>query len=776
MRNLRPGMGCLLGLGALVLILLMAGCNSGDTGATGATGSQGPPGPPGSGNTTSLVITINDVKIGPPSTVDFTITNQAGYAYPGVPLSALEVMIAKLVPGTNGNPAAWQNYINVLAQPNGLGPGTQPAIQATTDSGGTLVDNGDGTYIYTFGTNITNVTQPLAVPYDPTLVHRVAIDIRSSTLPTANNGYYTWIPQTGATSGFDADDIVDIASCNECHDHLAVHGGPRQDVHECVLCHNQGSTDPSSENTLDFKVMIHKIHDGDSLPSVLAGTDYIIWGYSNSKNDFSDVKWPQNIQNCTKCHAPNDPNAPDSGNYASVPNMADCGSCHDDIDFAQGVAGGHPGGVMTDNTTCNVCHTVNDTANACPGPYPCSVAQSHVVATKVAALNYQYNILSITNTAPGQTPVIKFSVTNPQNNNAPYNLATDPTWNSASGASLSVDLAWSNTDYTNTDATGTQIGNPTAQVKSIKVLNPLTATANGDGTYTVTSPIAIPTNAIGSGTVAIEGHPDTDSTTPGTYNVAVPAANAALAFAITDSSPVAHRTDVVLANCQKCHGQNDGLSLHGTNRTDNLTLCEMCHNPNETDLTERPADPDMTPNGVNTAAVDGLEQRPIDFKYMIHAIHGADFRATNNPSDPYIVYAYQNNPTDFSGVGFPGILGDCTQCHSSNGYTLPLPSGILGTTVDTHATVKTANPFGTTSFYGNVADTAAYDRITPTAAACSACHDDSLSETHMQQNGASFYITQSLINNGSTTETCAICHGSGAIADVSVVHQVGGGN
>ena len=563
MGTLRHGRGGFLGLGALCLVLLMAGCNSGDTGATGAQGPTGPPGPTGAGNTTSLVITINDAHISGTSTVDFTIKNQGGYAYPGVPVSALEVMIAKLVPGTNGDPAAWQNYINKQAQPNGIGPGTQPAIQATTDSGGTLVDHGDGTYTYTFGTNVTNVTQPLAVPYDPSLVHRVAIDIRSSTLPSANNAYYTWIPQTGATSGFDADDIVDTASCNECHDHLAVHGGPRQDVHECVLCHNQGSTDPSSENTLDFKVMIHKIHDGDNLPSVLAGTDYIIYGYGNSVNDFSTVKFPQNIMNCTKCHAPNDPAAPDSGDYASVPNMTDCGSCHDDIDFAQGVAGGHPGGVMTDNTTCNVCHTPTDTANACPGPYPCSVAQSHVVATKVAALNYQYNILSITNTAPGQTPVIKFSVTNPQNNNTPYNLATDPSFNSASGASLSIDLAWSNTDYTNTDASGTQVGKPTAQVKSIKVLNPLTATANGDGTYTVTSPIAIPTNATGSGTVAIEGHPDTDSTTPGTYDVAVPAANVAMAFAITDSSPVAHRSDVVLANCQKCHGQNDGLSLHG---------------------------------------------------------------------------------------------------------------------------------------------------------------------------------------------------------------------
>ncbi|MBU6422232.1 MAG: hypothetical protein KGQ62_09135, partial [Gammaproteobacteria bacterium] len=198
----------------------------------------------------------------------------------------------------------------------------------------------------------------------------------------------------------------------------------------------------------------------------------------------------------------------------------------------------------------------------------------------------------------------------------------------------------------------------------------------------------------------------------------------------------------------------------------------MCHNPNETDLSKRPADPDATVNGVNTAAVDGLEQRTIHFKYMIHAIHGAAFRASNNPGDAYVIYG--GKPADFSDVRYPGILNDCAQCHTSTGYTLPLPAGVLGTTVDTNATVQTAgNP---ATYYGTVTNTAAYERITPTAAACAACHNDALAKAHMQQNGASFYLTQSLINNGSTVEACALCHGPGRVADVSVVHQVGGGN
>jgi len=767
MRNLlKQGIGGFLGLAALVLVLLMAGCNSGDTGATGATGPQGPPGPPGTGNTTSLTITIDDVHTGGTSTVDFTITNQAGYAYPGVPVSALEVTIAKLIPGTNGDTDHWQSYINTVRQSVAANAPEPSAIQPVTDSGGTLVDHGDGTYTYTFGTNISNVTQPLAVTYDPSLTHRVAIAIRSSSLPPADNGVYTWQPSTGATTGIPMASIVETASCNACHDQLSAHGGPRKDVLLCETCHNPGNTDPNTGNSLDFRVMIHKIHDAVNLPSVQAGTPYIIYGFNNSINNFSDVVFPQDVRDCEACHNAANPNTPDASNHFKYPSIQACGACHDDVDFAAGIPGGHPGGVETDNSQCTICHVEGGIAGG--------VENSHTIATQVAAQNFQYNILGITPTTPGSYPVIKFSVTNPQNNNAPYNLATDPEFTGCGGSCrLYIDIAWNNTDYTNTDATGAQAGNPTAQVASF---NALTATANGDGTYTITSPIQIPTNATGSGTVGIEGHPATDSTTPGTYNVAVPVTSVTQAFSITDPLPLPRRADVVLANCQKCHGQNDGLALHGSNRNDNLTLCEMCHNPNETDLTMRPVDPDATPNGVNTAAVDGLEQRPIDFKYMIHAIHGAAYRATNNPADPFVVYAYGDNATDFSGLLYPGILNDCTQCHSSTGYTLPLPGGVLGTTVDTHATVKTANPFGTNSFYGNVADTVAYDRITPTTAACSACHDDSLSMTHMQQNGASFYITQALIDNRSTTETCAVCHGSGAIADVSVVHQIGGGN
>ncbi|MEO8921261.1 MAG: OmcA/MtrC family decaheme c-type cytochrome [Caldimonas sp.] len=734
--------------------MLLAGCSGGDTGATGAQGPAGPPGPPSSGPLTSLTVTITGVTLGATSTLNFSAVNQSNVGYAGLPASTLEVTLAKLVPGTNGDPQTWQSYINTTQTPTpGVGPGTQPTVNATTDSGGSLTDHGDGTYTYTFGTNIAAVASPIAVSFDPTLTHRVALAIRSSTLPQASNGVYDWQPSTGNVANIPTRDMIDTASCNSCHDHLAAHGGPRQDARLCVTCHNPGSTEANSGNTLDFEVMIHKIHDGKNLPSVKAGTPYVIYGFRNSVNDFSDVAFPQDVRNCTKCHDPANPKTPDAHLAFDLPTIQACGACHDNIDFAQGAAGGHPGGVVTDNSECTICHSANRVAG--------SVADVHLIPGKVAAANFKFNILGISNTAPGQQPLIVISVTNPQNGNSTYDIKADPAFTAGGGAAaLNIDLAWSTADYGNVGS-NSYPGQPV----SINALK--TAVANGDGTYTVTSPLAVPISATGSGAVAIEGHPAGDFDGNGTFTDRVPVTSVVQYFAITDAAPTARRAVVDVANCQNCHGQNDGLSLHGNNRTDNVTLCVMCHNPNATDISQRPIDPDGVPNQVNTATVDGLEQRPIDFNALIHSIHGAAFRSSD-----FVIYGFGGSVNSFSDVLYPGTLANCSQCHSGTTYEPPLAAGLLGTTIDTHATVVLNGSGGKTiAPAAALADSSLYSRITPTAAACSGCHDDVTSRSHMQQNGASFYITQSLIgSSASSTETCSVCHSAGAIADVKKVH------
>jgi OmcA/MtrC family decaheme c-type cytochrome len=58
--------------------------------------------------------------------------------------------------------------------------------------------------------------------------------------------------------------------------------------------------------------------------------------------------------------------------------------------------------------------------------------------------------------------------------------------------------------------------------------------------------------------------------------------------------------------------------------------------------------------------------------------------------------------------------------------------------------------------------------ISPIATACFACHDSALAKTHMEINGASIYEPRS--GALGTQETCILCHGTGRVADIKVMH------
>ena len=125
-------------LRALALSAMVAGCNGDNTGSTGPAGPPGPSGPSGDTAAPSLDITISGMTISGESVVDFTVTDGAGQPVTGLTTERLRFIVAKLLPGQNGDADGWQSYINRVEQP-GVGPGTQPAIQATTENTGALV-------------------------------------------------------------------------------------------------------------------------------------------------------------------------------------------------------------------------------------------------------------------------------------------------------------------------------------------------------------------------------------------------------------------------------------------------------------------------------------------------------------------------------------------------------------------------------------------------------------------------------------------------------------
>jgi len=604
--------------------------------------------------------------------------------------------IAKLVSAAGGDSSFWQSYINSTETKEGGDPGTTPdgttEIQATAErantAGGTFTDNEDGSYTYEFSFDITDVTDPTGVTYDPSLTHRIAMQVSDN----VDNAFLDFVPGSGAVA---TRDIVMNASCNECHAKLGLHGGDRIALKYCVTCHNPGSTDANSGNTVDFKVMVHKIHYGEDLPSVQAGGEYAIWGFRDTKHDYSDVVYPQDIRNCTKCHDGADEDTPDGDNWKTMPTMEACGSCHDDVDFETGE--NHEGGDQSNNDDCseNECHPpVNSEEEGI------SVTDAHVIPDQAAAALFEYNIIDVTNTAPGEFPVVTFSVTDP-NGDAPYDILNDDPWTGR--GSLNVRIGWPTTDYTNT---GT--GSTPAQPIGIDAL--AGAQDNLDGTFTVTSSLPIQSDVTGTGVVYIDEHPAADFDGDGDFTDTLPVKNAFLYFPITDPAAVPRREIVDVDKCDQCHGL---LSLHGANRNNETQVCVICHNANATDINRRPDDPDDT--------ADGKVEETIDFKHMIHAIHGAQFR-----EDGIVVFGFGDTEHDFSHVHLPNgseNLKNCEGCHVSGAFELPLDPNVQTPTVST----------------GNDPADPDDDRdITPTASVCSACHDGILAKTHMAENGGNF--------------------------------------
>jgi OmcA/MtrC family decaheme c-type cytochrome len=496
------------------------------------------------------------------------------------------------------------------------------ATQAAADANGTFTDLELGHATYKFRT-------ALPASYDKTKTHTLGIYATRNMAGIQDKNYFANVVLPFRPDNAPVTEVWDktvTAACNNCHNPLGLHGGSRREVGLCVLCHQPQTKDPDTGNTVDFKVMVHKIHMGENLPSVKAGTPYVIIGNAQSVNDFSTVVFPQDIRNCAKCHAAPATQAP---NWYSFPSRAACASCHDDVDWVTGAK--HPAGPQADDSQCASCHLPQGDRE-----YDASIKGAHTVPYKSTQLKgINATILSVTDTAPGQKPTIKFQLK--QNDGTPINPAS-------LAANLNVLMGGSTTDYG---------------------VNPLNFRQRADGasfdgttaTYTFTN--AIPADAHGTWAFGLEAR---RAVTLNPAPVAGPATVNESAFnpvyyaAVTDATPVPRRKAVDVANCNVCHDQ---LAPHGRGRR-NTELCVICHNPNESD--RRPA------------AL--FPPEAIDFKRMIHRIHtGEDL------TQDFTIIGTSGNPDNFNEVRFPGDRRDCVKCHVPAAYQVKDvdPPGLLPT-------------------------------------------------------------------------------------------------
>ena len=230
--------------------------------------------------------------------------------------------------------------------------------------------------------------------------------------PALAKAYYANVEYDFRPDGMPVTDTWDkmreASTCNNCHDPLGEHGGSRQQIKLCVLCHQPQTFDPDTGNTVDMKVFAHKIHSGSTLPSVLAGTPYEIIGFNQAVSDFSTVVFPQDVRNCTTCHVGSDPKnvGAQSNAWFTYPSRAACGSCHDDVNWVTGA--NHPAGPQADDSACAACHQPEGDQE-----FDASIKGAHTVPAKSKQLKgLNAAIVGVTNMAPGMSPTVVFKLTN----------------------------------------------------------------------------------------------------------------------------------------------------------------------------------------------------------------------------------------------------------------------------------------------------------------------------------------------------------------------------
>lgn len=439
------------------MLLMSSGCNGekGDAGATGATGPAGTAGAGGTSGTTPTNTVLNPYESLPGLTVTvtalaggtgtngnfkggdsfsftFTIKKDNGVALPISELNGFQYFVS----------GPTSNYNRVIPKSSGVTTGA--------------VQNSDGSYTYTVTGGLpTTYTTP------PNYTGAFTDGVLTGNLQdgTYTLGWRAWKDYyvngekirdvsndtkdflVGNATTIEKREVVTTANCNRCHVKIQRHSGEEdttsetgraRDARTCGMCHTAGAEDwnetpdKTPNTTVEYKVMVHKIHNAAHLPSVLGvstkvdGTrDYAVApkayeiendelevfnfsGYafpimpsaefvplfdadgvtykSPAGNGpmprdvgYSALTKPQKLLEdrirsgavaCDKCHGDNGAGAPAQGTLAyTQPSRRACGSCHDDVIFTQQyVSNGQTMPAQSNDSSCVLCHTQSGTA------------------------------------------------------------------------------------------------------------------------------------------------------------------------------------------------------------------------------------------------------------------------------------------------------------------------------------------------------------------------------------------------------------------------------
>jgi OmcA/MtrC family decaheme c-type cytochrome len=742
-----------------LLAAAIAGCGGGSTGANTTVAT--PTLTSEQWAAASLKVEFASVAINASApVVNFKVRDSAGKAITGLTTGQLRFTIAKLVDSTNNSPTQWVSYI--VASTAGV-----PSRPTTENVAANLIDNKDGSYTYTFSRDITGpyqgqistwfngaatrgvtsngVTTTYAkadvlgadgtlLNYDPALPHRVAIQLSGSlvtgglALADPVNAVYDFVPNTGPIAKADLKrDLVNIDSCNSCHEKLAFHGGGRDDTKFCVTCHTDqrriGYTNVAStagkfpalketakvdaitgitsytyaredavassyvydgEAVGNFVTMIHKIHQGTSL--VKDGYNYANVAFNNK--GFSKLNGGQKM--CTTCHSSNTAKVTNVDNWNTKPSRQACGACHDGINFATGLGStlankaaatavgavvatsNHLGGTaLLDDSTCAGCHTStaiktsHQTENITPN--------NPTVAAGLVTFTYEIKSAKVES---NNNVTIEFGLKQKVSPSSVDTAVTLPLTGFTGGPSFLFAYATPQ-DGIDVPVDFNNSGVKQAQAPSVTLASLLaTAVPSSNAGYYIATVTGnkFPVNSK-MRTVALQGY-YSQTSAPGT--VAVPIARHAVSVVATVTGDTVRRTVVDDEKCSNCHEWFEG---HGGNRVKETQVCVMCHTPGLATSGRGVADSWMSTKVFDAASTKVLAAWQVDpkaanaalklpvttnnFKDMIHGIHAGRDRVTPFVDARDSTSRGSITLLDLRRMDFPGVLSKCSACHTS---------------------------------------------------------------------------------------------------------------
>ncbi len=471
--------------------------------------------------------------------------------------------------------------------------------------------------------------------------------------------------------------------------------------------------------------------------------------------------FPRDYRDCDACHA----DAQQAYEVTYAISRRTCSGCHPDVWFdstpitdVSHIA--HFGGVKTDDGGCRGCHIDNT------GTTAKKVYAPIVDAHKPPLLNARFNmphleIVKVENFVPGGKPKVTFRVRDdkagplvPSLSNPVPPYDPDPVASSVVPRklqSLTIRIAGPTfPDY----GTG-PIFDPISSSSGVTGPDPLLLTTNGaTDEYVYAFTTTLPLAANGTWAVGMDARRSFKPTPydkatdtfawPYTGESVNESADNVIVYVDTATGswppdgPVPRRTVVSYEKCLRCH-----LRIEFHSARHDPKYCVFCHNPLKTDYSSRVSK--VTGYVSLPATYDGIEERSLQLKVMLHRIHTGRRKGASSLEaiQPFV----QGSSSTFREGLFPGDLRNCTLCHEGKSYLVEsVPAGAAANVANETASVLHAK---STTAHSAVE----FENATPPIqAACLGCHAA----------GPTFAHVAAYTSAG--VERCGPCHEKGPVS------------